>query len=183
MGNVRTFVAVPMGAEARHRLAHLVDGADPIPGRALHPRKWHLTLRFLGEIDAVQLDRVTASLDQSDLGEAFPMRWGGLGAFPRPRKATVLWVGVDRGEAELVALAEAVEESVVAAGLPPEERPFRPHLTLSRIRPPQDVAVLVDATAPLGVAMDVDRVALYRSHLGGSKGARYEELESFPLSH
>ena len=67
-----------------------------------------------------------------------------------------------------------------AAGFPPEDRPYRSHLTLSRIRPDQDVTAVLDAVPPLGLAMPVDRVVLYRSHLGPG-GPRYEEVEAFPL--
>jgi 2'-5' RNA ligase len=176
---LRLFVAVPLTDEARHHMSHLLDGGA-IPGRLNHPDKWHITLRFLGEVDEVGKDRVSACLDGADLGVSFRVRWGGLGAFPRPSKANVLWVGVEQGFEHLEGLHETVEDALESAGFPPEDRPFRPHLTLSRIRPQQDVTALVERTESLGIAMPVDRIVLYRSHLGGG-AARYEELESFPL--
>jgi 2'-5' RNA ligase len=179
----RLFVAVPLTEQARSDIAHLVGRAAPrgLPGRPAHPDKWHLTLRFLGDVGAVSRDRVLAELDATDPGPPFRVRWGGLGAFPNPRRATVLWVGLEEGAAQLAALAAVVEEAVEAAGFPPEDRPFRPHLTLSRIRPHQDVTALLDGCPSLGVAMPVDRVVLYRSHLGRG-GARYEAIEEFPLA-
>jgi len=78
-------------------------------------------------------------------------------------------------------LAAEVEEAVVDAGLPPEDRPFRAHLSLSRIRPPRDVGRLLESVAPLDVRMAVERIVLYRSHLGRG-GARYEEVEEFTLA-
>jgi 2'-5' RNA ligase len=179
VGAVRLFVAVPLTEEARHHMSHLLDGAS-LPGRPHHPEKWHITLRFLGEVDEVARDRVAACLDEADLGEPFRVRWGGLDAFPRASKANVLWVGVEHGFDHLEALHARVERALDGAGFPPEDRPFRPHLTLSRIRPQQDVTELVERTESLGVTMPVDRVTLYRSHLGRG-AARYEELESFPL--
>jgi 2'-5' RNA ligase len=119
-------------------------------------------------------------VDAADRGPAFALRWGSLGAFPRPRRANVLWLGVDQGESAAESLAVAVEEAAEAAGFPPEDRPFRSHLTLSRLRPDQDVAAVLDAVPPLGLAMAVDRVVLYQSHLGPG-GPRYEEVEAFPL--
>jgi 2'-5' RNA ligase len=146
----------------------------------VRPENWHVTLRFLGDVDAVQRDRVVAALDEEDLGERFLVTWGELGAFPRARRATVLWLGLERGSAELEALAVVAEAASARAGFPPEDRPFRAHLTLSRIRPHQDVSALLDGVAPLDVAMEVDRIVLYRSHLGRG-GARYEAVEEFPL--
>ena len=179
---LRLFVAAPLTDDARHRIAHLLRAASPrpLPGRPVPPENWHVTLRFLGSVDEVGRDRLLAGLDAAVLGERFDVEWGGLGAFPRPARATVLWVGADRGDGPLRLLAERVEDAVVGAGFDPEDRPFRSHLTLSRIRPHQDVTPIVDRLEPLGVRMPVDRVVVYRSHLGRG-GARYEEIEEFPL--
>jgi len=179
---MRLFLAVPLTEEARHAIVHHLKGslARPLPGRPVRPELWHLTLRFLGEVDEVGCDRIVREMDSAGLGPAFSLRWGALGAFPRPRRANVLWLGAEQGEAEAASLAAAVEEAVEAAGFPPEDRPFRCHLTLSRIRPDQDVTAVLDAVPPLGLAMAVDRVVLYRSHLGPG-GPRYEEVEAFPL--
>jgi 2'-5' RNA ligase len=179
---MRLFLAIPLTDEARHAIVHHLRShlAHPLPGRPVRPELWHLTLRFLGEADEVQADRITREVDAAGRGPGFEVRWGALGAFPRARRANVLWLGVEEGEAEAERLAAAVEEAVQAAGFPPEDRPFRCHLTLSRIRPDQDVSAVLAAVPPLGLAMPVDRVVLYRSRLGPG-GPRYEELESFPL--
>jgi 2'-5' RNA ligase len=126
-------------------------------------------------------DRVLAEVDRAPLPPPFSVRWAGLGAFPRPQRATVLWLGADRGAEESARLADRVEEAVEAAGFAAEERPFKAHLTLSRIRPHQDVSALLEHVAPLEVSMPVDRVVLYESHLGRG-GARYEAVEEFPLA-
>jgi len=180
---MRLFLAIPLTDEARHAIVHHLKGhlAHPLPGRPVRPELWHLTLRFLGEVDEVGCDRVAREVDAADRGPAFDVRWSGLGAFPRARRANVLWLGVDRGEEEAESLAAAVEAAVEAAGFAPEDRPFRSHLTLSRIRPDQDVSTVLEAVPPLGLAMPVDRAVLYRSHLGPG-GPRYEEIEAFPLT-
>lgn len=179
---LRVFVAVPLDEEARHALAAIVAARFPrgMPGRPVSPENWHLTLRFLGWVDEVVLDRVLAALDAADLGPPFPIRWGALGAFPSPRRASVLWVGVDRGEERMAILAAVVSEALEGAGFEPEDRPFHPHLTVSRFRPRQDVTPAVAGSTPAGVAMEVDRMTVFQSHLGRG-GARYEPLEEFPL--
>ncbi len=176
----RLFVAVALTDEARHAIAARVGGIT-FPGRPTRPPNWHVTLRFIGETDEPTVDRVLQTLDESDLGHRFRIRWGKLGAFPRATKATVLWVGLAEGADELTALASRVESAITHAGLGEEDRPFRPHLTLSRIRPPQNVAELLDAASSVQVAMPVDRVVLMESHLDGGR-ARYETLESFELA-
>jgi len=179
---MRVFVAVPLDEETRHRLAHLVsDRVAAMPGKAVPPDKWHLTLRFLGEVEEEVVDRIRHALDDADLGEAFPMAWGGLGAFPRASRASVLWIGVPRGSDALDTLDESVDDALETVGFEPEDRPFRPHLTIARMRPPEDVRPVVRGEALPEVAMRVDRVAFYQSRLG-SGGAQYEVLDEFGLS-
>ena len=179
---MRLFLAIPLTEEVRQGIAQHLRGAlaHPLPGRPVRPENWHLTVRFLGDVEEAAADRVVREVDVVDRGPAFRVRWGSLGAFPRPRRATVLWVGLARGVQEAERLAAVVEEAVEAAGFPPEDRPFRSHLTLSRLRPDQDVTAVLEAVPPVGLAMAVDRVVLYRSHLGRG-GPRYERVESFLL--
>lgn len=178
----RVFVAVPLDDDTRHalaaRLAELVG--DALPGRPVAPENWHLTLRFIGDVEDPVVDRIVASLDQADLGARFGLRWGGLGAFPNPRRAQVVWVGLSDGAEPAARLADAVEEAVQEAGVEPTDRPFRPHLTVSRFRPMESVAHLVESGIDLAVPMQVDRVTLYESRLRRG-GAQYRVIEEFPL--
>ncbi|HSG79034.1 MAG TPA: RNA 2',3'-cyclic phosphodiesterase [Acidimicrobiia bacterium] len=179
-GVARLFVAVALDDDARHRLAHDLGDPGGWPGRPVRPQNWHLTLRFLGDTDQVAADRLFAALDEADLGHPFRFRWSGLGAFPTPRKATVLWVGVGEGSEPLERLAEQTRTAVEDAGFAPEDRPFAPHLTLSRIRPPADVRSLIEGLEAPGGSVAIGEVVVYRSRLG-SGGARYEVVERFPL--
>ena len=173
----RIFIAVPVPEEVRQAVADRISGLA-IPGKLAPPENWHITLRFLGVVDHVSYERFLASLNHLPVGQ-FRVRLDGFGAFPRPAKATVVWIGVGSGSEELIALNETAEEAAVAAGLLGEERPFHPHLTLSRVRPPADARHLIDEEIHLG--WRCDRVLVYRSHLGGGP-ARYEPLETFHLS-
>ena len=179
----RLFLAVPLTdagrVEIQDGLRGLLAGSDP-PGRAVHPDNWHLTLRFLGDTGPEERLRLVEELQGVDLGPGFMLEFGGLGAFPRPERARVLWLGVSEGATELGRVAAAVEQAARRAGFPAEEKPFRAHLTLSRIQPPRSVAGLVAGSARLRVRMPVDRVVLFRSHLGRGR-PRYEEVASFPL--
>lgn len=176
----RVFVGVAPPPEVRSGLEHVLRDHGPLPGRAIPPINWHLTMRFIGPMELVAYERMLAELDTAELGGSFTVRLAGLGAFPNPRRATVLWVGMDRGEEQLTRLAEAVEEAVTAAGVDPEERPFRPHLTIARIRPPANVSRLVEEVDGVSIRWLVDHLTVYQSHLGAG-GARYEELETIEL--
>lgn len=180
----RLFIGIEVPAEARAALnAELVrwNEGKPLPGKPVPPRNWHLTLQFLGSIDQVAYERVLSGLDQADRGRRFDARLSGLGTFPSPRKASVLWVGIDRGLEEFERLAGEVEEAARSAGLVIEERPFKPHLTLSRVRPPQDLRPLLERFPITPVTFEVARLAVFRSHQ--DQGAPwYEILEAFGLA-
>lgn len=178
---MRIFVAVSLDGEARHALAHALSaGVASIPGKVVPPENWHLTLRFLGEVEEVAYDRLLGCLSEADLGSAFTIRWEGLGAFPDPRRAAVLWVGVGMGLDRLEALEDATDAAIDRAGFPAEERPFNPHLTLSRLRPPQDLTAILASAPDLSIRMRVDRIGVFQSRLG--EGApRYRLLEEFAL--
>lgn len=181
---LRLFVAVALADEVRHGLAaHLGDALDgrPLPGRPVPPDNWHITLRFLGYATEDVRDVVTAALDEAEAGGPFRLRFGGLGAFPRPARATVLWLGIEEGAERLGEVAAAVEEAVVGCGFLQEERPFHAHLTLSRIRPHQDVRPTIDRVPPFPLRQPVTEFVLFRSTLGGGP-ARYEPVERFPLA-
>ena len=177
------FLGVPLPDGARAALeAHLrASFGERVPGRAVAPRNWHLTLRFLGDTGAERHRRLVDEIRSAELGPAFELAFAGLGAFPRPARATVLWVGVGEGADETKALAAAVETAARRAGFAAETKPFSPHLTLSRIQPPADLREAVASVPPFSGRMRVDAATLFRSHLGGGP-PRYEEMERFALA-
>ncbi len=178
MAVLRSFLAVSPPHEVRLALIDQISHLS-IPGRLISPDNWHITLRFLGDIDEVACERYVAAIDQSELGTDFPMRIDHLGAFPKPSKANVVWAGIDRGQQRLFELAEIADERAQDVGIVGEERPFRPHLTLSRVRPQVSVTDLMDEE--LDVAWRVDGLVLFRT-LPGRGTVHYEPLETFSLS-
>jgi 2'-5' RNA ligase len=125
-------------------------------------------------------DQLAVTLRRTRLGRGFSIRFDGLGAFPRARRARIIWLGVTDGARELISLAEAVESAARRSDFPAEERPFKPHLTLSRVEPPRAVADLLSAQPALDITMPVSEVVLVRSSLGAGP-AKYEVVEKFLL--
>ena len=173
----RLFIAVPLTEQARDKIAAALP---PLPGRRVPPQNWHFTLRFLGDTERERRDQLALTLGRTRLGRSFSICFDGLGAFPRARRARIIWLGVTDGARELVSLAEAVESAVRRSDFPADERPFKPHLTLSRVEPPRAVADLLGAQPALDVTMPVSEVVLVRSSLGAGP-AKYEVVEKFLL--
>lgn len=177
----RLFVAVDLPGEIRHRLAALLqrEVAD-LPGAVVAPHNWHITLRFVGSASELGEDRLRYELSNLDAPGPFTIRLGGFGAFPRASKASVLWLGVERGVESLGELAQAVETCTQAAGFEPEDRPFRPHLTISRLRPTADVRDVAGTGFDAGIDLPVTSVTLFASTLRRG-GARYDVVDRFAL--
>lgn len=175
----RFFIGVDLDDETRHGLvAQLNRHIDDLPGTPSPPPNWHLTLRFVGPLDDLTRERLVHELAEVDWPSVFRVRFGELDAFPNHRRATVLWVGLKHGEAQLNRLAALAENAVRSCGIVPEQRPFVPHLTLSRVRPPVDVRRMIEAVPPFGIAMDVSAVHLFESV---ANPRRYPIVESFRL--
>jgi 2'-5' RNA ligase len=133
---IRTFVAVELEPAALDQLAALSARLrQQVTGvRWVRPEGLHLTLRFLGPSSPDRLARLEPTLERAAAtcpqSEA---QLGGLGMFPERGRPRVLRVGIDV-EASVLALQQACERAAVAAGFPPESRPFHPHLTLGRFK-------------------------------------------------
>jgi 2'-5' RNA ligase len=181
----RLFVAFTPPEEVAE---HLRAAVAPLQSRHSELRwtpasMWHLTLAFFGDVAHGRVDALQARLSRAaGRHGGVPLRFRGAGAFSRPARATLLFAGV---EAPLPAL-EALSASCLAAGrrvgLDLEDRPYRPHLTLARVkgRRPADVRAAVEELRDYrGPEWLGSSVSLVRSHLGPDP--RYETLNSWPL--
>jgi len=105
------------------------------------PASLHTTLKFLGDVDDARAPELISRMQRGlAMGQSAPaiVRLRGLGAFPQPDRPKVIWLGV-QGEREsnqgrLLSLASAVEDFMVELGFPREDRAYRAHLTLGRVR-------------------------------------------------
>ena len=175
---VRLFAALDLPDEARTELARWAGTARGVPGvRLLPAESFHMTLCFLGWRDEGEADRIAELV----AGCASPVPGLTLGrvAWLPPRRPRVLAAEVVDGEGALVALQERVSSVLAAeAGYEPEQRRYRPHVTVARLRGGPDRPPALRAPAP--VAFTGAAVTLYRSHLGRA-GARYEAVSRTPV--
>jgi 2'-5' RNA ligase len=169
----RLFIGVPLTNDARRTVERSLP--ESLPGKLVPPDNWHFTLRFLGSTTDDARDQIVERLQRARCGAPFEIRFSELGAFPRPNRARILWLGVDEGSDRMIQLAAIAEAAARGAGFPAETKSFTPHLTLSRIDPPTSVTTLLGSKPRFGARMPVDSVILYRSRLGAGP-ARYEEV-------
>ncbi len=132
----------------------------------------HYTLRFLGDLGEDGARRAAQAVQEAAAAQpAFDARLGSLGAFPSPRKARVLWIGLAQGESALTSLAGAVEDALRRKGFDRPERAFAAHLTIGRVREPgRDWSAVLaaensDSAARDGARFRVDRILVVHSQL------------------
>lgn len=188
MEKIRSFVAILLPDEIRQAAASLADSLRPLGRRVswVKAENLHLTLKFLGNQSPEDLRRVTEGLAEATTGvAAFELLLTGLGAFPDLRRPRAIWVGASDGAQAAIALALRVEGSLHRRGLPKEERPFSPHLTIGRVKDPRGLdrltAALAEGRARALGRFQVSAIHLMRSDLA-PQGARYTILHEFQLS-
>jgi 2'-5' RNA ligase len=187
---VRLFVAIELADDITARLAQLsdelrrrVEQRAPAARLTWVPReRLHLTVRFIGEVNdshaAAIRDRLAPPLDTA----AFDMFFDGAGAFPPHGPPRVLWAGIAAGSAPLAALEREVTARLRECGIPPEKRPYRPHLTLARVRQAHGLGTggLFDGLDGAIGTSPVAAITLFQSQLS-PKGSRYLRLQSTNL--
>ena len=142
--------------------------------------QWHVTLQFLG--NRADIDAVAGALHGLSAAR-FDARLGGWGAFPKPRRAGVVWIGLHHGDEGCSALASEVGERLTPLGFEPEARPFHAHLTIARLKSPRSVEAMLAAldTGPVGEPWTVDDVVVYESRLR-REGAAYVPRATITLA-
>lgn len=186
--SLRTFIAVEISPEVRSHARQLIGRMQDCGAKAtwIKPEALHLTLKFLGEVDLVDIpavcDAVTAAV--ADL-PPFEIEVQGAGAFPTASRPRTIWLGVRRGQDDLVTLHEAVEQALSRLGYRQENRRFRPHLTLGRVRGDRGLAELGEVVTQhadfVGGIASVDEVVVFSSELERD-GPIHEPLAVAPLN-
>jgi len=189
---MRTFIAAPLTLELLQKLAVIqrdlkkLLSADNLRPSWVRPEGMHLTLRFLGEIEESLAEPICQRVETVCRSTAaFDLQVKGLGTFPNAMRPRVLWVGL-YGDNRISDLAAQIKSSLIDLPLQADDKPFKPHLTLARIKEPSAgsgvLKRIIDERHNEEIALlPVREIRLYRSHLKSS-GAEYEVLKAFKLS-
>ncbi len=189
---IRTFIAIEPPPDLEGAIRNLqvqLKQRLAFPAmRWVQPHGIHLTLKFLGDVPPSRLPTIQDALAALAARHSpFTLAARGLGVFPGPSRPSVLWLGLAGDLPRLHRLRDDVEAAIAPLGYPTESRPFRPHLTLARIKDaaPSDSERIRDLlrqppAADLG-ALPAAAIHLMRSDLS-PQGARYTPLGVYPLA-
>ncbi|HUG14860.1 MAG TPA: RNA 2',3'-cyclic phosphodiesterase [Thermomicrobiales bacterium] len=182
----RVFAAAPINDDVRAVMQHAQNrlASNAWPVRWVDPRLGHLTLRFHGDSDIDAVSAIRGKLQQiAARHESMQLHTGAVGAFPSTSRARVLWLGLDGDVARLRSLAADINADG-AADAGTDRRPFKPHVTLARLRngaaPLSNVAAAAGALELPAASLTIDRIQLIRSVLG-PKGPTYSIIDEWPL--
>ena len=191
---VRVFVALDLPDLAKAILSQTVQElANLLPAgvRWVDPAGIHLTLKFLGDVDTSRVDSLLAAMDRTARRfecHSFALSLSGLGVFPNTREPRVLWASVEGDLGSLVRLQELMDEALSEVGFARERRPFRPHLTLGRVRDQVSMSerkrvgeVVRQARLAAGHNWEAREIHLIRSTLTPG-GAIYDSIGVKPLA-
>jgi 2'-5' RNA ligase len=194
---MRVFIGIDLDPEVRDRISRFLDGVQGFApdARWVRPESLHVTLKFIGEQKPEQVESIAARLRQVE-ASAFEIRSGGYGFFPTAKAPRVFWIGVHAAP-QLAELAGSIDMATAELGIPREDRPYSPHLTLARAggrsgspkwqkgNGPNTIFAVLDkrlaAMPELDFGMMMAReFILYQSQLSPA-GSKYTKLQRFPL--
>jgi len=188
---MRTFIAIELPEQIKHRLAELQTKLKEsnTDVKWVNPENIHLTLKFLGEIDAVKSNQIIKVITEiSSSFTPFQVSLANIGAFPKIEFARVIWVAIDTGNKEVKLLAQQLEERLDKLGIPKEDRPFSSHITIGRVRSGKNSDKLAkslkeseDYFRKENIEFTATGITLFKSTLSSS-GPSYEALQIAKLA-
>jgi len=178
---VRAFVAIDLPASLREAFSFVQEPLRQCSGRLsiVDSPLLHITLKFLGEVPADQVVRVSDQLKTLSF-PPFSVSISGISA-NNPKHPRVIWAVVEDG-GKTAALADAVDSAVYNLGFSRETRPFRPHITIARVKEfhPDIARAIAPLSSWAGGEIPVDRILLKKSTLT-PKGPIYETISEVLL--
>lgn len=185
---MRTFIAIEIPNEIKKEMAEAQSRlrGSSVEASWTRPEGIHLTLKFLGEVEESRMPEIMNALTSAVQGMGrFRLEMTGVGAFPNPKSARVVWIGVSGDIERLITLQSSVEEAMAGLGTEREDRKFTPHLTLGRIKYIRSRDAWVSALDSMKdirlSGFDVDAVSLMKSELKRT-GAVYTEIGRVELT-
>ncbi len=187
---MRAFIAIELPEEVREYLRRLQgklgkSGADV---KWVLPQNIHLTLKFLGEINEETGEVQNIIKKTAGAKSTFGIRLSSLGGFPTLNSPRVIWIGINKGAAEVKDIAKLLEDSLDSIGIPAENREFSSHITIGRTRSSLNRIALAkllnelkDTPQTENIEFPVNKITLFKSTLT-PKGPVYEVLKECPLN-
>lgn len=188
---MRAFIAIELPKEIKTILTKTQEKLKSSEAdiKWVEPENIHLTLKFLGEINEEQLNKITKIITNiASSKEPFHINLSCIGAFPDIKYPRVIWAGSDKSEFELKTIVKELENKIQKIGIPKEGRAFSSHITLGRVRSGLNKDKLkqkLEELSKVAIAgetaeFEANKITLFKSTIT-SKGPVYEAIHRASL--
>jgi 2'-5' RNA ligase len=188
MTSIRSFIAIETPPDVKADIAKVQEGlrAAKADVRWESIEKFHITLKFLGNVEEPRLNSLADRLQEA-LGTftAFNMTYQGVGCFPNQHHPRIIWIGAENEDGSLTKIQETTEEVAEEMGFQREERQFHPHITIGRVKGPKNLKALVSELGNASFnahAAIIKDVLLMKSDLKPT-GSVYSVLRTYQLKN
>jgi 2'-5' RNA ligase len=188
MPAIRSFIAIETPPEVKVDIAKVLEGLRTTNAdvRWESIEKFHITLKFLGNVDEPRLNSLADRLEEALVAFApFNMTYQGVGCFPNQHHPRVIWIGAENEDGSLIKIQETAEKVAEGMGLQREERQFHPHITIGRVKGPKNLKALVSGLGNASFnphAAIIKDVLLMKSDLKPT-GSMYSVLRTYQLKN
>ncbi len=188
MDKLRTFIAIEIPESIKEKIATVIEKLKERVGGLswVRPSTLHVTVKFLGSVERERIEPIARALERIG-SETSPFRVTikGVGGFPSVKVPRVVWMGIEDCQ-ELTELHRRVEQEMHRLGFEKETRPFRPHLTLCRVKGEVDrkrlSEELVRSVPSICETFVADGIILFKSELNPG-GAIHTPLRHIHFRH
>lgn len=184
---IRTFIAIELSDEAKQEIERVIEELKKanVLIRWAKSKTVHLTLKFLGGVEEEKLASISESLKKiAKEHTPFGIKMDGIGAFPEWSRPKVLWVGLGGDKSEVISVADEVGSAMAGLGFEKDNKEFRPHLTLGRVKSSKNIEKLKEISDSIeikAVSIPVSSLVLFRSELT-EEGAIHTPIEKIDFS-
>ncbi|MCF8010443.1 MAG: RNA 2',3'-cyclic phosphodiesterase [Clostridiales bacterium] len=190
MSKMRVFWAINLPADVKQNLyKYLKEPLQQMPVNIkwVEEQNIHLTMKFMGDIETVQLEDITSAVEDSISGMGpFNIQVKGVGCFPGLGKPRIFWAGIEGNEDLLENIYKKIQQALLFLGFDEDKKPFSPHLTLARFKSPGNCSEFMNkaiSLAPGDKKLDgvkVGTIDLMQSILN-KRGPTYNVIYSVKL--
>ncbi len=184
---IRLFIALKIEKEIQEKFDAIISDFRTKDGEVkwVSSKNLHITIKFLGNTERKEVNLIIDQLYKSVKGfQQIESEFHCLGGFPNLRKPKVIWTDIDKNRQSVIELAESIEQALTSVRFDKSGKPFKPHLTLGRVKSYEGLTQLTDYLTSYQferIPIIFNKVQLIQSTLT-QKGPIYKILEEITLS-
>jgi len=187
MSTIRAFIALEIDQLNKQKISEVISKLKKSDAHIkwVTENQMHLTLKFLGNIEEVNVQKISDVLKSiADNFKAFMIQFSKIGAFPTIKRPRVIWIAIEKGSESLKLLANKIETELEKLGFEKEDRDYKAHLTLGRVKSlknlPELTNLINQSALELSDDITIDKILLFQS-TSTPKGAIYTRLTEHAL--